>query len=106
MHSESPADPGVYKVMPSRGILENIPYYKFALVHCARRVHTPEMEERARFIKREAIYKYDKIWGFRDFIRDFFVLANKHKGLSRDVDVDEILKKAIEKEETSLIFIA
>ena len=44
-----------------RGVLESIPYYKFALVHCARRVHTPEMEEKARFIKREAMYRYDKI---------------------------------------------
>ena len=63
-------------------------------MRCARRVHTPEMEERARFTKENAIYRYDKIWGFRQFIRDFFSIANKHKGLSRDVDIDEILKKA------------
>ena len=43
------------------GMLEKIPFYKFALVHCARRVHTPLMYQQSLSIKRHALYRYDKL---------------------------------------------
>ena len=43
------------------GLAEQIPYYKFALAHCARRVHTPLMYQQSLSIKQHAIYRYDKL---------------------------------------------
>ena len=43
------------------GCLEHVPYYKFALVHCARRVHTPQMKRHAMPLKENAPYRYNKM---------------------------------------------
>ena len=88
---------GIFGHNKKGGCLENIPYYKFALVHCARRVHTPAMRKQAMLVKENAPYRYDKLWGFADFFRDFFKIANHNKGMSRDIDVDESVKKASSK---------
>ena len=79
------------------GMLEKVPYYKFALVHCARRVHTPTMARATQFVEEHAPYRYDRLWGFRHFMKDFFHIINRYKELSRDADVDELLKKASSK---------
>ena len=79
------------------GLLEKIPYYKFALAHCARRVHTPQMYRASIAVKEHAVYRYDKFWGFRSYMHDFFKILNMHKAISRDVDIDEIKKKASSK---------
>ena len=79
------------------GLLENVPYYKFAIAHCARRVHTPQMYRESLAIKENAEHRYDKLWDFRSFMTDFFKIVKEHKGISRDIDIDEILKKASSK---------
>ena len=55
------------------------------------------METKANLIKENAPYRYDNFWGFRDFLRGFFKIANSHKNMSRDVDIDESIKKASSK---------
>ena len=64
------------------------------MIHCARRVHTPEMTIEANLVKQFAPYRYDNFWGFRDFMASFFKILNGNKNISRDVDIDESVKKA------------
>ena len=64
-------------------------------------MHTPQMHRDSLAIKENAEYRYDKLGGFRAFIVDFFKNVNVNKGLSRDVDIDEILKKASSKRRIS-----
>ena len=39
--------------------LSEIPFWKHSLIHCARRVHTPEMATEAHLVKEFAPYRYD-----------------------------------------------
>ena len=71
------------------GIVNNVPYRKFKLVHARFRAHTIEDERAARWIFKFARYRFDIFCGSRPTLQTFITIANSLKGAGRKLSKDE-----------------